>query len=287
MAVEIPNIPFAHSQGKKTPVEVVRLSELRARETDLPIFAPKRPDFYVLMFVTEGAGSHWIDFMRHALRPGDVLQVRPDQVHAFDADSNHEALLLLFRPEMVPASHVERLAIHLSQPVHLASRDFKLLIQVLDFLQQIERMPAHIRLTSMAAGLLQAIIAGLDEWYAREHSLSANPGHQRALELVHRFEQLLHHQVGRQSLVACAGQLHVTTRTLSRACQQIRGTSPKKLIDRNLALEAKRQLILGNATGEEIGYDLGFSEASNFVKFFKRIVGQTPEAFRLQQRRDE
>lgn len=102
--------------------------ELRARKTELPIFEPKRPDFYVLMFVTAGPGAHWIDFTRHALRRGNVLQVSPGQVHAFDADSNHEALLLQFRSEMLPASHVEGVAIHLSQPIHLEPRDFALLV---------------------------------------------------------------------------------------------------------------------------------------------------------------
>ena len=34
----------------------------------------------------------------------------------------------------------------------------------------------------------------------------------------------------------------------------------------------------------EQAVDLGFSEATNFVKFFKRIAGTTPEAFRREQR---
>lgn len=286
MNAGIQNVAFAHSKGKKNPIEVIRLSELRSRRTDVSIFEPNRPDFYVLMFVTAGTGAHWVDFTRQTLHPGTVLQIRPEQVHAFDADSDHEAFLLLFRPERVPESHAARLAVHLSHPVELGANDFALLVHVLDLLHQIEQMPERIRLSSMAAGLLHAVIAGLDDWCAREHALSGNSGHQRALELVHRFEQVLFQHPSSHTLNACAENLHVTTRTLSRACQQVRGVSPKKLIDRILALEAKRKLVLGHETGAEIGYELGFSEASNFVKFFKRIVGQTPEAFRLQQLRD-
>lgn len=76
----------------------------------------------------------------------------------------------------------------------------------------------------------------------------------------------------------------MTTKTLSRACHQVRGLSPKKLIDGNLALEAKRNLVMGDHTVEEIALGLGFSEATNFVKFFKRITGRTPEVFRLHHR---
>ncbi len=285
MAGEIQNIPYAHSKGQGIPIEVVRLSELRTRRMSIDITAPTRHDFYVLKFVTGGAGAHWVDFTRHTLRKGDVLQIRPDQVHAFDAASRHEALLLVFRPEMVPETQVVPLAVHLSRPVHLEPRAFAFLVQVLELMLQMEQVPERLRLASMASGLLQAVIAGLDDLYSRQGDLPPTPAHRRALELVHRFERVLHQGGGRRSLADYAAELHATTRTLSRACHQVRGVSPKKLIDQCLALEAKRKLILGDHAVEEIAFDLGFSEATNFVKFFKRVAGQTPEAFREAQRR--
>ncbi|MEL7362149.1 MAG: helix-turn-helix domain-containing protein, partial [Bacteroidota bacterium] len=51
-----------------------------------------------------------------------------------------------------------------------------------------------------------------------------------------------------------------------------------------VGLEARRLLATTSDTVEAIGFRLGFSEATNFVKFFKRVVGITPEAFRLTQR---
>lgn len=283
MGADIQNVPYSHSKGQGVPIEVVRLSELRAREMDIDISAPTRQDFYMLMFVTGGSGGHWVDFIRHPLRKGDVLQVRPDQVHAFDAASKHEALLLVFRPEMVPEALVMRLALHLSHPVHLAQGDFAILVEVLEFLLRIEQVPEQLRLTSMAAGLLQAVIAGLDDLYSRQREFP--PSHRRAFELVYRFERQLHTRRERRTLTELAEQLYVTAKTLSRACQEVRSLSPKKLIDQNTALEAKRRLVLGDQTVEEIAFELGFSEATNFVKFFKRIVGHTPEAFRDEQRR--
>jgi len=275
MGDDVQIVPYSHSKGQDAPIEVVRLAELRKRIMTIDISAPTRHDFYVLIFVTDGSGAHWVDFTRHPLRKGDVLQIRPKQVHAFDADSAHDALLLVFRPEAVPESQVLRLAVQMSRPVHLEKRDFALLVEVLECL-----LSERLRLASMASGLLQAVIAGLDEVYSRQNNHQHTPARQHALELIHRFEQLQHRSRGRRLLADYAKELHVTTKTLSRACQQIRGLSPKKLIDQNLALEAKRKLILGDGTVEETALDLGFSEATNFVKFFKRIVGQTPEAFR-------
>ncbi|MEO8804931.1 MAG: helix-turn-helix domain-containing protein [Burkholderiaceae bacterium] len=49
-------------------------------------------------------------------------------------------------------------------------------------------------------------------------------------------------------------------------------------------LEAQRLLVHSTSTSVAIGELLGFSEPTNFVKFFRRRVGTTPEAFRQAHR---
>ena len=281
---DIQKVRYSHSKGSGTPIEVIRLSELRARKLEIDICAPTRQDFHLLKFVTSGAGAHWVDFVRHEISAGDVLQVRPEQIHAFDAGSHHDALLLVFRPEAVSADQIQRLAIHLTAPFHLNPKDFAFLLELIEFLLKVDQVPEPLRLTSMASGLLQAVLAGLDELYCRQSELLQSPAQHRASDLIFRFEQLLHQQSERRGLIEFADALHVSAKTLARACHQIYGFSPKKLIDRHFTLEAKRKLMLGDASVEEIAFELGFSEATNFVKFFKRIAGQTPEAFRCEQR---
>ncbi|MDF1755194.1 MAG: AraC family transcriptional regulator [Verrucomicrobiales bacterium] len=260
---------------------MIQLSELRARDIEHHISDPTRLDFYLLMFVTRGIGSHQVDFERHSLQKGDVLQIRPSQVHAFDAKSKHEALLLLFRPETVPPESIQRLAVHLSSPFQLNPEELRIFTGLLKLLLNIEDAP----LAAMAPGLLQAVVTGLDEVYSRRNQPLHSPSNHRASDLVYRFEQLIHAKPDRHGPISdYIDSLHVTQRTLARACHEIRGVSPKKLIDQHCVLEAKRKLILGDNTVEEIAFDLGFSEATNFVKFFKRIAGLTPEAFRTKQR---
>lgn len=60
--------------------------------------------------------------------------------------------------------------------------------------------------------------------------------------------------------------------------------SAKAFIDRRTALEAQRLLVHTGATTTAIGEALGFSEPTNFLKFFKRVVGMTPDAFRRRYR---
>jgi AraC family transcriptional activator of pobA len=49
--------------------------------------------------------------------------------------------------------------------------------------------------------------------------------------------------------------------------------------------EAKRNLIFGDMTMEQIAYWLGFTDAAYFTRFFRKEVGQTPSQFRIAARR--
>jgi AraC-like DNA-binding protein len=56
------------------------------------------------------------------------------------------------------------------------------------------------------------------------------------------------------------------------------------VITDRLVLEAKRLLAHTLLPVAVIGDQLGFAEATNFVKFFRREAGSTPGAFRAKQR---
>ena len=58
------------------------------------------------------------------------------------------------------------------------------------------------------------------------------------------------------------------------------GQSAKALIDARVVLEAKRLLVHTDLSSAAIGHRLGFSEATNFTKFFAREAGVSPGAFR-------
>ncbi|HTI27627.1 MAG TPA: helix-turn-helix transcriptional regulator, partial [Kutzneria sp.] len=73
-------------------------------------------------------------------------------------------------------------------------------------------------------------------------------------------------------------------RSLNRLCQAAAGQNAKALIDARVALEAKRLLVHTNLSAATIGQRLGFTEATNFTKFFTREAGTTPRAFREHER---
>ncbi|HWQ10373.1 MAG TPA: helix-turn-helix transcriptional regulator, partial [Holophaga sp.] len=77
-----------------------------------------------------------------------------------------------------------------------------------------------------------------------------------------------------------ARRLGYAGRTLSRATMAAGGTSPKAVIAARVLLEAKRLLVHTDLPIGRLAVHLGFSEATNFTKFFRKHAGLSPEAFR-------
>ena len=74
--------------------------------------------------------------------------------------------------------------------------------------------------------------------------------------------------------------LNVSLPSLAASTQKYAGTTPLKMINMRITLEAKRLLYYTPLRVKEISALLGFDDPSYFVKFFKRNVGMTPAEFK-------
>jgi AraC-like DNA-binding protein len=74
--------------------------------------------------------------------------------------------------------------------------------------------------------------------------------------------------------------MSVSEKKLNKATNQVLGKSPKEIIDERVVLEAKRLLVHTSKSIKEVGFELGFDEPTNFIKYFKKHVGRTPIEFK-------
>ena len=77
-----------------------------------------------------------------------------------------------------------------------------------------------------------------------------------------------------------AEALNISTKTLGTITKSAVNKSPLKLISERMVLEAKRLLKFTTYQIGEVAYKIGFDDASYFVKFFKRNVGNSPKDYR-------
>lgn len=280
---EVHRLVFRHSAGRTSPVDVIRASRLRRRRLDHSIYEPTRPDFHLLHFVTRGEGSHQLDFEPLTIAAGDVFHVRPGQVHSFVPSSKHEALILLFRPEALaatPGTPVARWTFR--GTLRPRQADFRTLRDLLRVQERVDEDADDIHPATVGGYLLGAILEGLADVVARRDG-AKDLRRLRYEELVAAFEDALEGEVSAGlSVTDVARGLGTTSRTLARACREVRAETPKRLLDRHLVLAAKRRLAVTTDTVEAVAYGLGFSEPTNFVKFFRRLTGLTPDGFRRQ-----
>lgn len=78
-----------------------------------------------------------------------------------------------------------------------------------------------------------------------------------------------------------ADELFVTPKYLSTVIDEMSGKGAKQWIDEYIALDAKVLLQSTQMDIQEISDELNFPDVSFFGKFFKRMTGMSPKAFRM------
>lgn len=85
------------------------------------------------------------------------------------------------------------------------------------------------------------------------------------------------------TVAAVSKRLGVPVRTLKRRLQQ-QGTSYREIVDEVRTEVAIKYLRETDLSIEDIAYSLGFSEAANFRRAFRRWTKETPNQFKTAAR---
>jgi AraC family transcriptional activator of pobA len=80
-----------------------------------------------------------------------------------------------------------------------------------------------------------------------------------------------------------AARLGITPTQLNRACKQVLGHSAQGVLHARLLLQAQRELTYSGLSIKQIAFDLGFSDAAYFTRFFRRGAGVSPAQWRVAQ----
>ena len=294
MKSEKPPIPrlqevrFENERLTALGIEPMTLAELRGKVSSTLMRLPQRIDFFMLMLVTAGQGRHVVDFVEWPLAAGSLVFVRPGQVQQWHMDNDIDAQLVLIAPSTLPHRSGLVLARELE---HLALDEWltctaldpvcagKINAGLLRLRQDFDQFDGSDLDVSLIRHELMTLLLRLAR---QRRELAVDSAQERVSRRIYRlFLQALDTDFQQQhSLQHYARRLGYSESTLSRACVAAEGRSAKQVIDRRIALEAQRLLVHSTASVAEIAHQLGFSETTNFVKFFRRLIGDTPSAFR-------
>ncbi len=107
----------------------------------------------------------------------------------------------------------------------------------------------------------------------------------RAMQHVRRLQALVEQRFREHpTQAALARQLGITPTQLNRASRQVLGHPALGVLHARLLLQAQRELACTDLSIQQIAFGLGFRDAAYFTRFFRRLAGLPPAAWRAAQR---
>lgn len=247
---------------------------------------PHRHNFYHLVFFTEGAGNHTIDFSNFKVTPNQIYFMIPGQVHSWAFEGHVDGYVVnfteaFFNSFLQKTDYIETFSFFsgmasegvLNLPMNVGSQ----LNLIFEKALQQDQEKKHLYQDTLRILLLELFLL------VEQNALSQQPGstthsHYATLK---NYQKLIEKNYLKLRLPSeYAELLSISPNYLNALCKDHFGLQAGELIRNRILLEAKRLLVNVEMSISQIAYTLNFSDNSYFTKFFKKHTGTTPEEFR-------
>lgn len=239
-----------------------------------------RHDHYLVLVLEQGKGEHEIDFIPREVNDRVVFMMRPGQVHRLSLRAGCKGFLIQFKADFFfhknknSGQLLRRVAHH---AFYQAGEDeFKKLLVPL--------RSVFAEYNEKQEGYREVIKANLAVFFIGLLRLSGGPLIEVKSYVQGRMDELHtlleKHLSTHKQVSAYAEMMHLSPYQLNAITKASLGKSCSTLIRDEIILEAKRQLLAGSAQVSEIAWQLGYEDASYFIRFFRKHSGYSPEAFR-------
>ncbi|MDQ2642013.1 MAG: helix-turn-helix domain-containing protein [Pseudomonadota bacterium] len=238
-----------------------------------------------VIFVLRGRGVVLADGRRSQFRPPAIVLMPAGTVHGFEFEPGTRGHVISVSDVLLRSLAEREAGVTglFAQPSVLETPTGTL--QGTDLSQSVRMLAREFARPDAGDGLalhgwLEVLLGNL----LRLNSGLPNPadpvvGQRR--QLMARFNELVERHFREDMAVAEYAQaLHVSESRLRSVCLSSTGQSPIQLIHARILLEAKRQLHYTSNPVSEIAYALGFEDPAYFTRFFSRLAGASPRAFR-------
>jgi AraC-like DNA-binding protein len=249
---------------------------------------PHRHNFYTIIFVKTGIGTHIIDYKEYDIIPGRVFFLSPGQVHQVYTPEKPDGLVIMFTKDFlckynISEDFLSNIALFSdhpeASPVDVGLEGSEKLEYIGKEIEQLFKRGERFVNDAVASWLKLFLIECNS---AAEHLFAGNTqlletGRSIAGEFKKLIEEKFHewHLVGDYSKA-----LNITPDYLNGVLKSTTGTNAKEYIQNRLILEARRLGAHTSLSSKEIAYKLGFLDPAHFSTFYKNTAGETFSDFR-------
>jgi len=238
----------------------------------------KHDAYFELIYLSEGDGFHWIDTQKFQITP-PVVFFLSGQLHYWEMTAIPKGYVMLFREGFFDLQNdLLNLIQLLENTVYVNPSPEDNLDFIFREMEYEYRNPSS-NTTELIQGYLRVCLVKLLR-HKEKHILSAKTS--GSDYVFRKFQQVIRsaHPISNFKVNEVAKQLDVSPQTLNAITRKIAGKSASELISEQVILEAKRFLLHSDKHVSEIAFALNFSDPSHFVKYFKKLTRETPQAFR-------
>lgn len=277
---------YEFKEGLNLEFEILDLKEVLSVKKPMMII-PHRAQFYHILWIEKGEGTHFVDFNPISLQDHSIICVPQNSVNRYDKRAKYKGKAIVFTDRFFSKTKQDFQYLQSSilfsdlYPVsqfkiNPKSSDLKIVLNLMEqeFNKKKDVAHYHILHNLLHVFLLQLEREMKDQGF-EEIKPSAN------LDYLMLFKDLLEQNFrNEKSVNKYAADLSISEKQLNKACTTLLDKKPKQIINDRILLEAKRLLVHSNQSIKEIAYHLGYEEPTNFIKYFRKNTDITPSEFR-------
>jgi AraC-like DNA-binding protein len=282
----IPKYKLESDHLMETPFVIKRMEDIDDAAQDQDEKA-HRHEYYVILWLEKGAGTHFIDFAEYPLQPNSIFFISPAQIHLVKPSEKPFGTAILFKPEFLhfiglsESQLVESGIFHDfdHSPVLLAEENIATIKHLIEQLFDLQKSK---NLDLIAAYMKVFLLRCMELKTDAQNDFQENS---RAQNIVCDFRKLIDNTFQEKHKVAdYAEAMHLTPNHLNEVIKKNTGKTAKEHIQTRLLMEAQRNALHTDCTLQEITYHLGFKDPAHFSKFFKKQSGLTFQEYRKKVR---
>lgn len=242
----------------------------------------RHADLFQLLYVQRGRAAVEVEGRRSDVLEAAIQVVPPLCVHGFQFSEDIEGYVLTIGAPLVVRLEEQLgapLAVLASSGCYPVGHDRRYINTLFSTLYQEYEGSAPARDMS-----LHSLVNLLVVWISRRDQQNVPPDSRdgRNQQLLGGFMKLVEqHYREHPAVETLAHRLGISSAHLNSLCRRLAGQTALQVIHQRLLLEAKRNLIYTSMTISQLSDSLGFSDPTYFSRFFRRLSGKTPNAFRV------
>ncbi len=263
----------------KDKIETGKTIQVTPFKKDIRKTIPHRHNnYFEIIYLSEGRGHHYIDSRKYEVNPPVMYFIRKEQVHYWELDTEPDGFAVIIKKSFIEKSldnELKTLFTNISRQSSLSVKENKTIHKLLEILVEETNIEAESSF-HIIEGLLKALLSKVLQ-VAKQVINKA----EIKSDLYQSFLILLSAEpLVKNSVHYFAEQLNTSPQNLNAVCRKAVNQAAADILEEFIISEAKRLLHYTNNTVSQIAFSLNFTDSSHFVKYFKRLTGQTPQTFR-------